>query len=177
MQWAMGESLPTHAEGTGGRQVYNDMDKYGNIYDHFAVSYQWDNGTRGYHFSRQQNGAAGSYELELFGKKGFCSAKNRHLIDAGNNSWRYRGENNDMYQSEHDELFASIRNGKVYNDGERAAHSTMVAILGRMVAYTGQKISYDDALNSKESLVPSKLDWEMELTVPNPPIPGVTRFV
>ena len=82
-----------------------------------------------------------------------------------------------MYQSEHDELFASIRNGKVYNDGERAAHSTMVAILGRMVAYTGQKISYDDALNSKESLVPSKLDWEMELTVPNPPIPGVTRFV
>ena len=82
-----------------------------------------------------------------------------------------------MYQTEHDELFASIRNGKVFNDGERAAQSTMVAILGRMVAYTGQKISFHDALNSKESLVPSKFDWEMKLPVPNPPIPGVTRFV
>ena len=107
------------------------QDKYGNIYDHFAISYQWENGTSGYHFSRQQNGTAGSYELELYGSKGFCSAKNRHLIDAGDNSWRYRGENNDMYQSEHDELFASIRNGKAFNDGERAAHSTMVAILGQ----------------------------------------------
>jgi predicted dehydrogenase len=177
MQWAMGEALPTHAEGSGGRQVYNDMDKYGNIYDHFAVAYQWENGTRGYHFSRQQNGTAGSYELELFGDKGFCSAKNRHLIDAGDNSWRFRGENNDMYQSEHDELFSSIRKGNAFNDGERAAHSTMVAILGRMVAYTGQKISYDDALNSKESLVPSEINWDMELPVPNPPIPGVTRFI
>ena len=82
-----------------------------------------------------------------------------------------------MYQSEHDELFASIRNGKAFNDGERAAHSTMVAILGRMVAYTGQKISYQDALNSKESLLPSEYDWKMTLPVPSPPTPGVTRFV
>ena len=113
---------------------------------------------------------------KLFGDKGFCSAKNRHLIDAGDNSWRFRGENNDMYQSEHDKLFSSIRKGNAFNDGERAAHSTMVAILGRMVAYTGQKISYDDALNSKESLVPSEISWDMALPVPNPPIPGVTRF-
>ena len=177
MQWAMGENLPSHAEGSGGRQVYDDMDKYGNIYDHFAIAYQWENGTRGYHFSRQQNGTSGSYELELFGTKGFCSAKNRHLIDAGENSWRFRGENNDMYQSEHDTLFQSIREGKSFNDGERAAHSTMVAILGRMVAYTGQKITYQDALNSKESLVPTTMDWDMSLPVPNPPTPGVSRFV
>ncbi len=177
MQWAMGEALPTHAEGTGGRQVYDDMDKYGNIFDHFAIAYQWESGARGYHFSRQQNGTAGSYEVELFGTKGFCSAKNRHLIDAGDNSWRFRGENNDMYQTEHDELFSSIRSGKAFNDGERAAHSTMVAILGRMVAYTGQKITYTDALNSKESLVPSEFDWKKDLSVPNPPIPGVTRFI
>ena len=177
MQWAMGETVPMHAEGTGGRQVYDDMDKYGNIYDHFAICYQWENGTKGYHFSRQQNGTTGSYELELFGEKGFCSAKNRHLIDAGENSWRFRGENNDMYQTEHDTLFSSIRSGKTFNDGERSAHSTMVAILGRMVAYTGQRISYSDALNSKESLVPSQLDWEKKLPVPQPPTPGVTRFV
>jgi len=82
-----------------------------------------ENGAKGYHFSRQQNGTVGSYEVELFGTKGTCSAKNRHTIIAGDNSWRYRGDNNDMYQTEHDELFASIRNGSPFNDGEKAAHS------------------------------------------------------
>jgi len=178
MQWAMGEALPTHAEGSGGRQVYEDMDKYGNIYDHFAIAYQWENGTRGYHFSRQQNGTAGSYEVELYGQKGFCSAKNRHAILSGDEAWRFRGENNDMYQTEHDELFAAIRSGEnPFNDGERAAHSTMVAILGRMVAYTGQKITYDDALNSKEDLSPSHLDWKEALQTPQPPVPGITKFI
>ena len=141
MQWAKGEQPPIHAEGSGGRQVYDDMDKYGNVYDHFAVAYKWEDGSRGYHFSRQQNGTFGSYELELYGSKGTCSAKNRHTIIAGDSSWRYRGEKNDMYQTEHDTLFSSIRNGEPFNDGERSAHSTMVAILGRMVAYTGQKIT------------------------------------
>lgn len=178
MQWAMGEALPTHAEGSGGRQVYDDMDKYGNIYDHFAVAYQWENGTRGYHFSRQQNGTAGSYEVELYGQKGYCSAKNRHAIMSGDSAWRFRGKTNDMYQTEHDVLFEKIRSGgTAFNDGERAAHSTMVAILGRMVAYTGQKITYEDALNSKEDLTPPHLDWKQELQAPNPPVPGVTRFI
>ena len=178
MQWAMGEELPTHAEGSGGRQVYDDMDKYGNIYDHFAIAYQWENGTRGYHFSRQQNGTAGSYEVELYGQKGYCSAKNRHAILAGDDAWRYRGEDNDMYQTEHDTLFKRIREGgEAFNDGARSAHSTMVAILGRMVAYTGQKITYEDALNSKEDLIPQDLDWGQDFQTPNPPTPGVTRFI
>jgi predicted dehydrogenase len=158
-------------------KVYDDPDKYGNIYDHFACVFEWENGAKGYHFSRQQNGTVGSYEVELFGTKGTCSAKNRHTIIAGDNSWRYRGENNDMYQSEHDELFASIRAGKPFNDGEKAAHSSMVAILGRMVAYTGQKITYQQALNSKEDLTPSHFDWNKSLEVPAPPTPGVTRFI
>ena len=177
MQWAMGEQLPVHAEGSGGRQVYDDPDKYGNIYDHFACAYQWENGARGYHFSRQQNGTFGSYEVELFGSKGVCSAKNRHTIIGDEESWRYRGPKNDMYQTEHDDLFASIRSGDPFNDGERSAHSTMVAILGRMVAYTGQKISYQDALNSEENLVPTSFDWDQALATPEPPVPGVTRFV
>ncbi|MEC8044553.1 MAG: Gfo/Idh/MocA family oxidoreductase [Verrucomicrobiota bacterium] len=177
MQWAMGDETPIEAEGSGGRQVYDDPDKYGNIFDHFACVYQWQNGARGYHFSRQQNGTVGSYEVELYGTKGSSSAKNRHTIIAGDDSWRYRGENNDMYQTEHDELFASIRNANPFNDGEKSAHSTMVAILGRMASYTGQKITYEDALNSKEDLTPPHMDWDKGLEVPQPPVPGITRFV
>ena len=75
MQWAMGDQLPLHAEGSGGRQVYDDPDKYGNIYDHFACVYEWENGAKGYHFSRQQNGTVGSYEVELFGTKDLARPK------------------------------------------------------------------------------------------------------
>ena len=179
MQWAMGEELPLEAEGSGGRQVYpNDPDRYGNIYDHFAIVYKWANGARGYHFSRQQNGTQGSYELEIFGKKGFCSAKNRHAIMAdGQTPWRYSERNNDMYKTEHEELIASIRSGNPINDGVRAANSTMVAIMGRMVAYTGKKLSFQQALNSKEDLTPPHLDFNQPLAVPGVPKPGLTKFI
>jgi myo-inositol 2-dehydrogenase/D-chiro-inositol 1-dehydrogenase len=179
MQWAMGEELPIEAEGSGGRQVYpDDPDRYGNIYDHFAIVYKWANGARGYHFSRQQNGTQGSYELEIFGKNGFCSAKNRHAIMAdGQTPWRYSGSNNDMYKTEHEELIASIRSGNPINDGERAANSTMVAIMGRMVAYTGKKLSFQQALNSKEDLTPPHLDFNQPLAVPGVPKPGLTKFI
>ena len=134
-------------------------------------------GTRGYHFSRQQNGTVGGYEVEVYGTKGYSSAKNRHAILGKDDAWRFRGENNDMYQTEHNELFASIREGNPFNDGEIAAQSTMVAILGRMAAYTGQQITYEDALNSKLDLTPEHLDWKKDLAVPEAPVPGVTRFI
>ena len=82
-----------------------------------------------------------------------------------------------MYQTEHDELFASIRSGKPINNGEYMAKSTLLAIMGRMAAYTGQEITWEMALNSKEDLTPPRYDWNVKL--PDPPIalPGVTKFV
>ncbi len=82
-----------------------------------------------------------------------------------------------MYQTEHDEYFASIREGKPLNNAEKLAHSTMVAILGRMAAYSGQQILWEDAINSKESLAPEgPLDWNMKLPTPPVAIPGRTKF-
>ena len=78
-----------------------------------------------------------------------------------------------MYQTEHDVLFSSIRAGKPFNDGEKAAHSSMVAILGRMVAYTGQKITYQRALNSRKTSHRRAMTGKT-LEVPAPPTPGVT---
>ena len=106
-----GRGIATHAEGSGGRQVYDDMDKYGNIYDHFAIAYQWENGTRGYHFSRQQNGTAAVTKSNSTDRRASARLKNRHAILAGDDAWRYRGEDNDMYQTEHDTLFKAVRGG------------------------------------------------------------------
>ena len=82
-----------------------------------------------------------------------------------------------MYQREHDVLFASIRKGTVINNGERLATSTMLAIMGRMAAYTGQQITWEQAMNSQERLIPEKMDWNMKWEVPATPRPGITKFV
>ena len=94
----------------------------------------------------------------------------------GNVKWRYAAGNEDMYQIEHNEFFASIREGKPLNDGDRMASSTLLAIMGRMAAYTGQEISWDMALNSKEHLVPETFDLDMTLPVAPVALPGITQF-
>ena len=127
MQWAMGDETRSRLrvrEENKSMMIPISMVTFSII---LPVSTNGKMVLRGYHFSRQQNGTVGSYEVELYGTKGSSSAKNRHTIIAGDDSWRYRGENNDMYQTEHDELFASIRNANPFNDGEKSAHSTMVA--------------------------------------------------
>jgi myo-inositol 2-dehydrogenase/D-chiro-inositol 1-dehydrogenase len=55
--------------------------------------------------------------------------------------------------------------------------STLVALMGRMAAYTGQQLTWEDILNSKERLVPENLEWNGNLEVRPPAIPGVTKFV
>jgi hypothetical protein len=52
----------------------------------------------------------------------------------------------------------------------------MAAILGRMATYTGQKITWEQALASKEDLSPARYEWG-PLPVPKVAVPGVTRFV
>ena len=80
-------------------------------------------------------------------------------------------------QTEHDELFGSIRKGMPINNGEYLAKSSLLAILGRMTCYTGQAITWDQALNSKEDLSPPKYDWNVALPEPQVAKPGVTKFV
>ena len=80
-----------------------------------------------------------------------------------------------MYQQEHDELFASIRSGKPINDGEWMTRSNLVAIAGRMAAYTGQTILIEDALASEEVLFPRNLSWNTKHDIPIA-IPGITEF-
>jgi len=179
MSWAMGDKHPVKAVGTGGRQSRTE-EIYGNIYDHFAIVYEYENGSKGFHFSRQQQNCERSYAVEIFGDQGNCIVdciNRRHEI-SGKENWRFRGEENNMYQTEHDELFASIRSGQPMNDGIWMAHSTMLALMGRMVAYTGQEITWEQALNSEEKLGPSIDQYNWDLHWESKPVakPGITKF-
>jgi len=179
MAWAMGDAVPVRAVGTGGRQSRTE-EQYGNVFDHFAITYEYENGARGFHFSRQQKGCSRDYGIEVRGAKGRCKVDvwNKHQILHDGKEWNYKGDTNDMYQAEHDELFASIRKGEPYNDGERMANSTMLAIIGRMVAYTGETLTWEEALNSEQILGPGVDDYSWDMGFPEIPVaqPGITKF-
>ena len=81
-----------------------------------------------------------------------------------------------MYQNEHDAMFAAIRAGEVINNGDYMCESTLMAIMGRMAAYTGQSVTREAALNSELDLSPPSYDWTA-LETRRVSIPGVTKFV
>ena len=183
--WAMGDKPPVRAWGLGGRQIKNEP-KYGNIYDHHAVVYEYESGTRVYAYTRQQPGCWNSTEDYFFGTKGTCNVLNKYRVEdrQGETTWRYDGPNCNMYDEEHKALFAAIRSGNPINNGRYMATSTMLAIIGRMVTYTGQAITWEQAMNSQETLAPSSYSWDAD-----PPclpgengqypiaMPGVTKLV
>jgi predicted dehydrogenase len=178
MSWAFGDIAPVSATGQGGRQQRVE-EQYGHIYDHFTIAYEYPDGARGFISCRQQHGCASDVSDHVIGTKGMLRQTSGRLnaITAGGDIWKYRGEKNDMYQTEHDEFFASIRAGQPVNFGDKLAHSTIVGIMGRMSAYTGQTITWEDAMNSQEVLAPPSLDWAMKLETPPVPMPGRTKFV
>jgi predicted dehydrogenase len=175
MAWAMRDQYPVRAVGLGGRQVRTGPE-YGNIFDHMATVYEYQNGVKCFSYCRQQAGCANETKDYVMGTRGRCDVM-AHTI-TGENPWRFReprAQRRDMYQTEHNELFAGIRSGNPINNGEYMAKSTLMAIMGRMACYTGQTITWEDALNSREDLTPSAYQWG---PMPVPPVarPGVTRL-
>ena len=169
VNWAM-NAHPVRALGLGGRQSRTDP-AYGHIFDHFAIDYEYENGTHLMSMSRQQQGTDGNVSEALTGTKGSCltQASQRYQIK-GIKPWQFPRDNDktDPYQQEHTDLIASIRAGKPLNELKNVAESTLTAIMGRMSAYTGKSVTWEQALNSTESLVPAKLEWG---PMPVPPIP------
>ena len=176
--WVMKNQYPVKAVGMGGRTVLAGTE-YGNIYDHFSVVYEYADGQRLVSNCRQQPGCKNDMSAHVLGTKGraLISEKEGGLQIKAAKEWVYDGPTNQMYQTEHDELFASIRNGKPINNGEYMAKSSLLAIMGRMAAYTGQEVTWEKALKSKEDLTPPKYDWDVKLSDPPAAVPGVTKFV
>lgn len=174
MSWWLGDEMPISAVATGS-QVFPAG---GNTFDNGFVAYEYANGIYGFLGCRSQAGCYTENVDRIVGSKGICTTPGtRGPVITGENSWRYTGPTNNMYQTEHDELIASIRSGKPINDGARMAKTTLMALMGRMAAYTGQKITWQQALNSQDRLVPEKLDWNTKIEPRPLAVPGLTRFV
>lgn len=173
--WAMKDVPPLKAVATGGRQFPNNE---GNIFDHIDVFYEYADGVRAFMAQRQIHNCYSDNSDFIMGSDGVGTIKGwDEPTITGDENWRYAGPKCDMYQVEHNELFDSIRKGQPINDGTWMATSTLMAIMGRMAAYTGKEITWDQALNSQEKLVPDNLTWDMSLPIKPLAMPGTTEFI
>jgi predicted dehydrogenase len=172
INWAFG-TLPVKVMGMGGRQQ-RTAPEYGNIYDHFAVEFEYPNGVRVMSMCRQIPGCADRVEERVVGTKGYAFGYGEIH---GENFWKFDAEETNPYVQEQADLIASIRSGKLLNEGRRIAESTMCAIMGRMSAYTGRAISWDWAMNSSQlDLSPAKYEFG-DLPVAPVAVPGQTPLI
>lgn len=175
MAWAMKDQPPVRCWGVGGRQARTDP-KYGNIWDHFSIVYEYPNNVRGYHHCRHWHDTPNQVKDYILGTTGTADVFAPSITGA--TKWRLsssRRDGENMYQNEHDEMFAALRAGKPINNAEQAAYSTLLAIMGRLAAYTGQVVTWDQALNSTDSLAPETYAWG-DAPMDPVPVPGITKF-
>ena len=171
--WAMKDEAPVKVTASGGRST-RVQPEFGNVFDHFNTVFEWANGVRLFHSCRQWGGADSDVSDYVYGTKGTALIQTHAIL--GENAWRHRGNPGDMYQTEHDELFRSIRAGGVINNSDYMCKATMMAIMGRMSAYTGKTITWEQAMGSQDDLAPAAIAWG-DAPEPVIAIPGKTAFV
>jgi len=175
INWAIG-SHPVQCLGMGGRQVRTGPES-GNIFDHFAVEYEYPNGARVLSMCRQIDGCTDSISERVIGTKGICYTAGSNAYIEGPKAYKYQGESLNPYVQEHKDLIASIRAGKPLNEGRRIAESTLTAIMGRMSAYTGRALKWDWVMQASElDLSPPSYEFG-DLPVRPVAVPGTTPLV
>ena len=169
--WCMGDPTPKSAMGMGGRLVRRGPDT-GDMYDTMAVTYEFEDGRMLQANSRQIPGAWSDASTWLYGSKGYAQIRNcaGNLEIFGPDPYKHR-EKYPMngLQAEHKTLLDAIRSGgQTYvNNGQYMANSTGACIMGRMAAYTGKVVTWEDMLND-ELPKPSALDLNaVPPTLPN----------
>lgn len=174
---------PVRANGMGGCEVRKELDT-GETFDHHCVEFEYADGSRMFSQCRHIQGTWGAVSEHVHGSRGSSDISGHRIDVKGEPSWRYSGRGGNPYQVEHDDLFSSIRAGKLVSEAEYGATSSMTAILGRMATYSGQVVEWDAALNSTIEVMPK--EYSMTATppsLPGPdgtyarPVPGRTRVI
>jgi predicted dehydrogenase len=175
MNWAFG-AHPVKCTGMGGRAARTDP-MYGNVFDHFAVEYEYPSGARVMSMCRQTEGAMDNVSERVVGTKGFSYTDGADGYVKGEKAYKTEGTSPNPYVQEHADLIASIKSGKPLNEGKQVAESTLTAIMGRMSAYTGRSVSWEWVMNaSKLDLTPPHFEWR-ELPPLEVAVPGKTTLV
>jgi predicted dehydrogenase len=175
MDWVMGANAIS-AYGMGGRQVRTDS-KFGNIYDHFAIEYEYPNGVKVVNMCRQQDNTDTRVNEIFRGTKGTAEPLEGRMHVNGERSKVKKEPWGEAYVQEHKDLIESIVAGKPLNEGRQIAGTTLTAIMGRMSAYTGKKVTREQAMKSTLDLFPKTTLEFGPMAVPPIPQPGKEPLV
>jgi len=175
MNWAFG-GPPVQCVGMGGREVRKGPE-YGNIFDHFAVEYEYPNGVRVEYMGYQIDCPIGRSDQRFVGTKGRAYSDFGRVVVEGQNEAEYAWDQIDPCLKQHADQINAIRQGKRLNEGRRVAESTLTSIMGRMSAYTGRALKFDWAMNaSKLDLSPPAYEFG-DLEMRPVSVPGKTRLI
>lgn len=172
ISWAMQDANPVAAFGSGGRTRPNNE---GNIYDHFSITYEYENNVNCHVEWRQFLDSYNFTGDTIYGTKGIAKFGTSSAEIIGENPWNWRKPRTvkSMYDLEHEEFFGAIRAGERKDDAEWVGHSTLLAILGRTACYSGKRITWEDMTRATQKLVPDNIDINGELPIRPMRIPGV----
>ncbi len=168
MVWSLDEKMPLAAFGTGGRAQRRDD---GDVWDHYDVYFEYEGNVTGHIACRQWVGCYGIIEDRTICEKGQLITPNRPQIQA-EKRWRFRGERGNMYADTHVAFYRYLQEGNYVQTLESAANKTLIAILGREAAQTGQRISWDQIKKNTTRLVPEDLSMDTPLPPAKIPRPG-----
>ncbi|MHC4624904.1 MAG: Gfo/Idh/MocA family protein [Planctomycetota bacterium] len=175
INWAL-RAHPVQCMGMGGRQARTEPE-YGNVYDHFAVEYEYPNEVRVGYIGAQIDGCTSRNDHHLVGTQGSAYFDFGNAIIEGRNPFKYDQPLPDPCITQHADHIRAIREGEPLNEGRRVAESTMTAIMGRMSAYTGRALKWDWVMNaSKLDLRPPKYEFG-SLPVAPVAVPGKTQLI
>ncbi len=173
--WALG-TTPKHVIAMGGRQVRTSPD-YGHIFDHFACEFEYADGRTMTSYCRQIDGCQSRVDETIHGTEGYAKLSSGHAEIYGKNAWKFEGPQRNPYEQEHVDLIASITGtGPYLNEAKRIAESTLHAIMGRMSAYTGKVVTWEQAMNSRLDLMP-KNPTLGPIDTPEVAVPGKTGLI
>ena len=172
--WVMG-THPTKCWGMGARQQLEG--KSGEIWDNFAMEFEYPNGAHMFSYCGQVKRDWASVSESVTGTKGTSDPGNR-VQPTGGTMWRFRDKATDPYVQEHIDLINAIQNDTELNEAKQVTDSTLTAIMGREAAYSGAGVEWDAILNSKFAYAPeqmfqdcSKMQWGAFRTL-RPPMPS-----
>ena len=179
MNWFTGMH-PVKATGFGSRlrRVTGDQ------YDNFSVDFTFENGMHFHSMCRQINGCSPNVSDRIQGTKGSTDCNSTILDLSGNELWKYdypldkdgKPVNNvsvEPHLQEQITFVTAIRSGKVLNEIENTAVATLVAIMGRVSAYTGKEVTYEEMMNSDMKLGPEVLAFGPVNIPKTVPIAGI----
>lgn len=173
--WIMG-AHPVRCWGMGARQQLTN--KSGEIWDNFAVEYEYENGVRMYSYCGQIKRDWASVSEAVHGTKGWANPGGS-VNPKGGQAWRFRGDNPNPYVQEHVHLIKAILEDTELNEAAQVTDSTLTAIMGREAAYSGALAEWDKVLNSPFAYGPEQV-YENSASMQfgsfrtlQPPMPGI----